>query len=147
MTAYPPQHFLNFFPDPHGHGSLRPVFARTGCGRGWLRGGRNSVTLPRYSWSVGERKKSHPSLPGLVVRAHLVGPDFAGQQDEVLRVLLDELRRVNCDADDGFQVREICSSLHRTRSPESSASFPGSQAPRASPRQPSSCGNRYALSS
>jgi hypothetical protein len=25
-SIYPPQHFLNFFPLPHGHGSFRPTF-------------------------------------------------------------------------------------------------------------------------
>lgn len=28
---YPPQHFLNFFPDPQGHGSLRPTPAGRGA--------------------------------------------------------------------------------------------------------------------
>jgi hypothetical protein len=32
--AFRPWHFLYFFPEPHGHGSLRPTFApaRTGFG-------------------------------------------------------------------------------------------------------------------
>ena len=25
FTAAPPQHFLYFFPEPHGHGSFRPI--------------------------------------------------------------------------------------------------------------------------
>ena len=28
------QHFLNFFPDPQGHGSLRPAFGSDLIGRG-----------------------------------------------------------------------------------------------------------------
>jgi hypothetical protein len=26
FNFYAPQHFLNFLPEPHGHGSLRPAF-------------------------------------------------------------------------------------------------------------------------
>jgi len=37
-TVAPPQHFLYFFPDPHGQGSLRPTLGAVRRG-----GGANSV--------------------------------------------------------------------------------------------------------
>jgi hypothetical protein len=32
FTVAPPQHFLYFFPEPHGHGSFRPTLGALRCG-------------------------------------------------------------------------------------------------------------------
>src|SRR5438477_7319074 len=45
IVAHGPQHFLNFLPLPHGHGSLRPTFGAATYGADEVSGSENPWSL------------------------------------------------------------------------------------------------------
>jgi hypothetical protein len=66
FTVAPPQHFLYFFPEPHGHGSFRPIFGvlrrgslvcalalrsynKRGTAEQWIKEGKQAVKMTRLS--------------------------------------------------------------------------------------------------
>lgn len=82
--AADPQHFLNFLPDPHGQGSLRPIFAdRFGSRRGKPEPGERQEAAINCS-VAGSWSRIVYRLPGSSLHVDAgqktVGPFLAGQR-------------------------------------------------------------------
>ena len=76
--AYAPWHFLNFLPDPHQHGSLRPICSAASTRR-CSTTGSDLLGLDRVA--VGPDRAAPRAARRLGERAGLRGPDAARVRD------------------------------------------------------------------
>src|SRR5271157_5542466 len=72
-----PQHFLYFLPDPHGHGSLRPIFSdrdgdlREGGAGGFRQKEAILLTMPGSSSTIAARVSSDKRVLSSIASARM----------------------------------------------------------------------------